>query len=162
MTDKRKDIVSCKKCGCSDISNFNAKSKSLCIDCVKEQRREYRKNNIEKFRAYDRKRANQEHRVSQRKEVAERRKKDPELRKKSNDHKYKWKKDNSIKRKAHEITWSAIVSGKIIKKPCEVCGNMEAEAHHEDYLKPLEIMWLCKKHHVAHHRELNKTRRGLK
>ena len=40
----------------------------------------------------------------------------------------------------------AIRDGKIKRKPCEVCGK-SAEAHHEDYDKPFEIRWLCKKHH---------------
>ncbi|KKN72900.1 hypothetical protein LCGC14_0406040 [marine sediment metagenome] len=37
--------------------------------------------------------------------------------------------------------------------PAQVCsaGGCEAsgERHHEDYSKPLEITWLCKKHHKA-------------
>jgi len=30
---------------------------------------------------------------------------------------------------------------------------MKAEAHHGDYTKPLEVQWLCKEHHWAHHNE---------
>jgi len=41
--------------------------------------------------------------------------------------------------------------GKIEKKPCIYCGDPVSEMHHEDYTKPLEIIWLCKKCHKAEH-----------
>jgi hypothetical protein len=39
-------------------------------------------------------------------------------------------------------------AGRIIKKPCESCGNPKSQAHHTDYRKPLSIIWLCRKHHL--------------
>lgn len=45
--------------------------------------------------------------------------------------------------------------GKITKQPCSKCGNEKSEKHHPDYSKPLEIMWLCRKCHLEHHREEN-------
>jgi len=38
------------------------------------------------------------------------------------------------------------------RQPCEVCGARPAEAHHDDYSRPLEVRWLCKRHHAEHHR----------
>ena len=35
-----------------------------------------------------------------------------------------------------------------VAQPCSVSGCSElGERHHEDYSKPKEIVWLCKKHH---------------
>jgi len=44
--------------------------------------------------------------------------------------------------------------GKIKKGVCEVCASKKAEAHHEDYSKPLVVKWLCRKHHLEHHKNL--------
>lgn len=38
---------------------------------------------------------------------------------------------------------------KVLKQPCEVCGGLNVEAHHEDYSKPLEVRWLCRGKHLA-------------
>lgn len=43
--------------------------------------------------------------------------------------------------------------GKISKVQC-YCGNKKTEAHHPDYSKPLEVIWLCRKHHSLLHREM--------
>lgn len=36
---------------------------------------------------------------------------------------------------------------------CEVCDAPDPEAHHDDYSKPLEVRWLCRACHLAHHLE---------
>lgn len=41
--------------------------------------------------------------------------------------------------------------GKIKRLPCLVCGSENSEAHHEDYDKPLDVIWYCRKHHLEHH-----------
>lgn len=41
--------------------------------------------------------------------------------------------------------------GKVVKGPCEVCGEAEVEAHHDDYLKPLDVRWRCNAHHLELH-----------
>lgn len=53
-----------------------------------------------------------------------------------------------------------IALGKITKGACSVCGtHEEIEAHHEDYSKPFDIMWLCRKHHnEIHGKTLSKTK----
>ena len=59
-----------------------------------------------------------------------------------------------LKRRVRWITRLAIRKGLIIKKPCNVCGHIKSEAHHADYYKPLEIIWLCKKHHLEIHNKI--------
>ena len=58
------------------------------------------------------------------------------------------------KYKARNAVHNAIRDGKLTKLPCEVCNSTKnIEAHHDDYYKPLELRWLCHKHHVEHHFE---------
>ena len=51
--------------------------------------------------------------------------------------------------RAREIVSTAIRRGKIVRGEfCEICGRtIKVQAHHEDYSKPLEIVWLCSKCH---------------
>lgn len=44
--------------------------------------------------------------------------------------------------------------GILKQKPCEICGDEKSEKHHDDYTKPLEVKWLCRKHHLEHHQNL--------
>jgi hypothetical protein len=32
-------------------------------------------------------------------------------------------------------------------KPCEICGDIKTHRHHPDISKPMEIIFLCPKHH---------------
>lgn len=52
-----------------------------------------------------------------------------------------------IKVSARKKVAYALKTGKLKKLPCSVCGVDRVEAHHENYNKPLEIVWLCKQHH---------------
>lgn len=50
----------------------------------------------------------------------------------------------------------AVKSGVLKKQPCARCGSEKSQAHHEDYSKPLDVIWLCQKHHGERHREINR------
>lgn len=52
------------------------------------------------------------------------------------------------KNKTRQRTYKAIVSGEIIRKPCDICGAEKVDAHHPDYSDYLSVMWLCRKHHT--------------
>jgi len=65
--------------------------------------------------------------------------------------------EDIIKKYSHDYD-HAIRDGKIEKFPCSVCGNIASEGHHEDYTKPLEVIWLCRKHHTLKHAEIKKLR----
>ena len=54
--------------------------------------------------------------------------------------------------KARGAVSNAIRDGRLSKQPCRVCGD-DAHAHHKDYDKPLEVEWLCHKHHMEEHRK---------
>lgn len=60
------------------------------------------------------------------------------------------------KRKAHQAVERALKNGTLTKQPCSVCGNAKSESHHEDYTKPLDVIWFCRQHHAMHHEKLRK------
>lgn len=41
--------------------------------------------------------------------------------------------------------------GKLKQEPCKVCGNDNSQKHHEDYTKPLNVIWLCRECHLKEH-----------
>lgn len=55
---------------------------------------------------------------------------------------------NPEKYLAHTMVGNAIRDGRLIRQPCQVLGcDKKAEAHHDDYSKPLDVQWLCFRHH---------------
>jgi len=52
--------------------------------------------------------------------------------------------------RAVSIVNNEISRGRLTRQPCEVCGAL-AQAHHNDYSKPLEVRWLCQTHHSRLH-----------
>lgn len=105
-----------------------------CKECTKKDVSEnYRKNRAH-YVLYDRQRTQT-----------------PERRAKMIDYQRKRRSLCPEKAKAWRLTTRAIQCGRLTRMPCEVCGNPESEAHHDDYSKPLEVRWLCFKHHREHH-----------
>lgn len=81
------------------------------------------------------------------------RQEDPEHRARKLASEARYSKANRAKTRAHVAVWAAIADGRLTKKPCEVCGAEEAQAHHDDYAKRFDVRWLCPLHHKAWHAE---------
>ena len=59
------------------------------------------------------------------------------------------------KTRARLAVTHAVRDGLLSRLPCTVCGDREADAHHDDYSKPLEVVWLCRRHHMQRHQRVN-------
>jgi hypothetical protein len=62
-----------------------------------------------------------------------------------------YKNKNPKKRNAHTIVSNSIRDGHLFRESCSICNEIDAQAHHDDYDKPLNIRWLCRKHHADWH-----------
>jgi len=61
----------------------------------------------------------------------------------------------SPKRRAREALRRAIRDGKFPRGTCH-CGKV-GHGHHEDYSKPLDVIWLCGEHHKERHEEISRV-----
>ncbi len=103
-----------------------------CKKCTKHDVSVHRIENIEKIRKYDRERGNRQSA--------------------SYLHDYRNKYPN--KYKAHNMVNNAIRDRKIFRKPCHVCGeDKRIHAHHDDYMQPLNVTWMCPACHSQWHQE---------
>lgn len=64
----------------------------------------------------------------------------------------KWTQANPEKRRAQWAVSNALRDGKLVKGTCVFAGEGgckgRIEAHHPDYTKPLEVVWVCSHHHA--------------
>jgi hypothetical protein len=74
----------------------------------------------------------------------------------------RWQSKNPKARWAHICLASALRRGLIHRQPCRDCGELKVDGHHPDYDRPMAVVWLCRRHHVAEHRRLKvkKASRG--
>jgi hypothetical protein len=109
-----------------------------CKACKRAYATKHRDENIERIRAYDRARSKTPARLSH-------------LRENSRAQRVKFPE----KRRARVIVGNAIRRGDLIRCACERCGKVDgSHAHHEDYSKPLNVVWLCSICHAARHKEM--------
>ena len=57
------------------------------------------------------------------------------------------------RKKARNAILIRLKRGTLERGCCEVCGEANAEAHHVDYNRPLDVRWLCTTHHLAVHKQ---------
>jgi hypothetical protein len=108
-----------------------------CKECTKSDVNKHRSDNLDKIRAYDRERGKDAHRIKQNVDVTR-----------------AWRAEDKRRQKAHSAVSREIRSGRLQRQPCVRCGEIKSLAHHEDYDKPLEVMWLCQPCHKQRHKEL--------
>lgn len=107
-----------------------------CITCTKKDSTNNRIENIDRIRAYDRARASLPHRSELRKQIVKR-----------------WLKQHPDRKAATTKVSTAIRSKKLIRPMfCLIpeCDK-KPEAHHPDYDRPLDVVWLCRAHHMQAH-----------
>lgn len=145
----------CKKCGVSKPLECYYKSiTGACKECWRARVKAYRLTNLERIQAYDRERGQLLHRKEGVKERAAR------YKHRDRERIQKFRANHPEKARAHSKTMNAIRAGILKPKPCQRCGfAFGIQAHHEDYSKPLEVIWLCIKCHGERHREINEERR---
>lgn len=75
----------------------------------------------------------------------------------------KWALEKRMKHAARKRLQYAVKTGKLVKADyCEYsdCTTPITEAHHPEYDKPLEVLWLCREHHLKLHNESENDARG--
>jgi hypothetical protein len=126
--------------------------RSSCKACDAISRKIYREKNLSKVRAAslnwyreNKERSNKNH-IKWREENVE----------KSRSRNRAYRERNQDKVKCRNKTRAALKSGRLIKPPyCSINNSTcskNLEVHHNDYRDPMNVFWLCKKHHVAWHR----------
>ena len=130
----------CFKCGEEQPLSEFYKHKQMgdghlnkCKECTKKDVTEHRWKNIERIRAYDRDRGSRQDASY-----------GPEYRKRYPN-----------KYKAKTMVSNAIRDKKLFRESnCSICNSeSNIEGHHDDYLKPLNVRWLCSCCHKQWHRD---------
>lgn len=64
----------------------------------------------------------------------------------------RWREQNPEGYRAQTAVNNAIRDKRLAKGPCAVCADTgQVHAHHRDYAKPLDVIWLCPRcHHRLH------------
>ena len=108
-----------------------------CKECQKDASRKARSADVERYREYDRARGKLPHRVKN--AIAQTK---------------KWRAEDVRRARCHSAVARALRAGVIVPEPCAMCWEPVTVAHHEDYDKPLDVVWLCQACHKARHNEM--------
>lgn len=137
-------MKACFKCGVTKpLEEFYKHARmadghlNKCKECTKSDVHQHRHGaGREQVLQYDRLRAQTPKRVSARKRIVG-----------------AWRKENPERYKAHAKVNYALRAGDLVKWPtCALPDcNHAPEAHHPDYSRPLDVVWLCPAHHKQAH-----------
>ena len=148
----------CFKCGeIKPLMEFYKHSRmadghlNKCKECNKKDTKKNYVKRRDYYLAYDKKRNSDISRLIARRRYLQ---EHPEIKKKSIEN---YNERYPQKYAAHIIAGNAINRNKIKRSPCEKCGRIDVEAHHDDYSKPLDVRWLCRKHHYEEHGKVCRT-----
>lgn len=139
------EVKKCFKCGETKVLSEFYRHKNMPDGHVNKCK-ECNKNDVQ-----ENYRRNRPHYIEYEKERCQR----PGRKRKALDYQKKRRRRSPVQYHANNLTNSAIKHGRLIRRPCEVCGKEKVEAHHDDYYKPLEVRWLCKKHHLGLHGKIS-------
>lgn len=130
----------CRRCKRVRPSSLFGKNRGKCNPCRNELQHEYYRNNTEKIQAGIKK-----YFLANKKRIRTQRD--------------AWLQENrplyAQKINARARVVYAIKTGKLKRLPCQVCGSPEVHGHHTDYAKPLNVIWLCQKHHQEEHKRVH-------
>ena len=121
-------VKTCFKCGAEKaITEFYVHPQmgdgrlNKCKQCTRKDVSKNYQDNLDYYRAYDKKRG--------------------------------FRPSSPEKTVARNAVNRALKMGRIVRGPCEIGTECfgRIEGHHDDYSKPLEVRWLCKKHHAEAH-----------
>ena len=108
-----------------------------CKECNKKDVTENRNDKLDRYREYDRERGKNADRIKASVEINR-----------------AWRAEDKRRSAAHGAVARAIRSGVLVRGVCMRCSETKTVAHHEDYDKKLEVMWLCQPCHKQRHKEL--------
>lgn len=138
-------MKTCRECGkTKPLTDFYKHERmadghlNKCKTCVKARVTAHREANIERIRAYDSVRAKNKGRMAEASRLSA-----------------AWRAADRRRVRCHSAVARAIRSGRLVAKPCSQCGEKKAVAHHDDYNKPLAVVWLCQPCHSKAHRLIN-------
>lgn len=140
----------CVKCGIDRGNEFYSRDRT-CKECRKRRVRENRAEKIDYYREYDKNRFQNDPKVLAR---HKRYQKTPKGKAAMDAARKKFLVNNPEKRAAHIRLGNAIRDGAILKPPkCSSCGvtGVRIHGHHDDYSKPLDVIWVCSKCHWKIH-----------
>jgi len=133
-----KQCFKCKKMKSLDCFYKHSEMKDghigKCKECNKKDVQENYRKNKEYYKGYEKIRNKQE--------------------KRKNDkftYMRKYREKYPEKYKARNAVSNALRDNRLKKTKCAICGSGRVEAHHSDYSAPIDVIYLCIKHHKEIH-----------